>query len=351
MSGWSPLRLEPVLKYRLWGGTRLQEQWGKPALDAGPCGESWELTWRPPDDVSRIRGGPFDGRTLEELAARDRAALVGSRLAGLPRFPLLAKLLDCSQRLSVQVHPSAAYVATHPEAEPKIEAWVVLDAPDGAELIFGVRPEVDREAFGAAVTAGRLADMLERRPVRRGDVLLVEPGTVHALLEGLMVYEIQQNSDTTFRVYDWDRTDAAGARRELHVEQALECIAFGRRPPPMVAPLRLDDSRELLVATPAFALERLRVDGEWTGALDGSRCEILTVIEGEGMMSGVEGPVRPGDSFFVPAAGGAYLLDGWMSVLRAYLPAWPGEVWEPARAAGYDDAAIRAVCGSAEVDP
>ncbi len=344
MTGYSALRLAPILKPRPWGGTALRDEWGKVLPTDEPYGESWELVVRP-DDVSRVAGGTCHGRTLEEVAAADRAGLLGTRVASMSQFPLLAKLLDCRERLSVQVHPTAAYQHRHPGAEVKMEAWYVLAAPPDATLIFGLRPDTSRDAFAAAVADGRVAETLAARAVRPGDVLLVTPGTVHALLEGLMVYEIQQSSDTTFRVYDWDRLDAAGQGRELHVAQALECIAFDAAPPAPIVPLRLDPVRSLLVATPAFALERLTVDGEWRGDLDGSRCEVLTVIEGRGEITPGEGPATAGETFFIPAGIGAYRVQGRLTVLRAYVPDWVAEVWDAARAAGHRDEAIRAVCG------
>ena len=344
MSVWKPLRLDPILKPRLWGGTQLRDRWGKQFPTHEPYGESWELSWRP-GDTSRVRGGPFAGQTLDELAAWDRVGLVGSRLADSPEFPLLAKLLDCHDRLSVQVHPTPAYAAAHPGAEVKMEAWYVLNAPPDATLIFGLAPGTERGTFAEALADGRLVDTLQQRPVRPGDVLLVRPGTVHALLEGLLVYEIQQSSDTTYRVYDWDRVDASGRGRELHVQQALDCIAFDAPTPTPPTPLALDTGRMLLVATPAFSLERLQVDGEWSCNLTGERCEVLTVIEGEGSVSGVDGAVRAGDTLLVPAGAGRYTLDGWMTVLRAYVPDWQRDVWQAAGDAGHAEDAIRAVCG------
>ena len=344
MSTWAPLRLESILKPRLWGGSALRDDWGKALPTAEPYGESWELTWRP-EDMNRIRGGAHDGRTLQEVASADREGLIGSRLASFPQFPLLAKLLDCRERLSLQVHPTPAYVQAHSAAEVKMEAWYVLDAPADATLILGLRPGTTRDAFATAVAAGALSDMLEEQPIRAGDVVLVRPGTVHALLEGLMVYEIQQSSDTTFRVYDWDRVDAQGHARELHVQEALECIAFDAAPRPIAAALALDRGRELLVATPAFCLERVEVESAWECAVDSSRCELLTVIAGDGIVDGLDDRLHVGDSVLIPAAIGRYGLTGRMTVLRAYMPDWSTDVWAAARAAGHDDAAIQTVCG------
>lgn len=349
MTAWVPLRLVPILKPRIWGGTALRDDWGKTLPTADLYGESWELVWRP-EDVSHVAGGPFDGRSLAQLAEDDREGLVGRRLAAAAAFPLLAKLLDCRRRLSVQVHPTPAYAARHPEAEVKMEAWYVLAAAVGASLVFGLRPGTTREDFAAAVRDGRVADTLATRAVHAGDVLLVTPGTVHALLEGLLVYEIQQSSDTTFRVFDWDRLDADGRPRQLHVDQALDCIAFDAPVPPPITPLLLDEARSLLVATPAFCLERIVVRGEWTCALDGSRCELLTATAGTGTIDGAEDPVRPGQSWFIPAGLARYRVRGPVTLLRAYVPDWATEVWAAARAAGYPDVAIRGVCGGFGAD-
>jgi mannose-6-phosphate isomerase len=223
-----PLRFEPILKTRAWGGGALRAL-GKAAPVAGtvPVGESWEIAdLAPPvaDGVSRVASGPFRGTTLRDLMAEHRAALLGAAADADGRFPLLVKFLDAAENLSVQVHPTEAYAQRHPGSHLKTEAWVVVDAAPGAAIYRGVRPGIDAARFRAAIADGSAVDCLVREEVRPGDCIALQSGLCHALGAGVLVAEVQTPSDTTFRVFDWNRNDPA---RPLHVDQALECILFG----------------------------------------------------------------------------------------------------------------------------
>ena len=220
-----PLRFQPILKSRAWGGRSLAA-FGKRLPATGPIGESWEIAdLAPPveDGVSRIATGPFRGQPISQMVTAHGAALLG-RIRSDGRFPLLVKYLDAAEHLSVQVHPTAAYAATHPGAHLKTEAWVVLAAAPGAAVYRGVRPDVTPERFRAAIADGSAVDLLVREPVAVGDCVPLESGLCHALGAGVVVAEVQTPSDTTFRVFDWNRNDPA---RPLHVDQAMECILFG----------------------------------------------------------------------------------------------------------------------------
>jgi len=222
-----PIRFEPLLRARAWGGRRLGA-FGK-ALPPAPAtiGESWEIAdLAPPvaDGVSRVAHGAFAGQTISALIEHHGRALLGSATAPGGRFPWLVKYLDAAEHLSVQVHPTARYAADHPDAHLKTEAWVVLDATPGAAVFRGVRPDVTPAEFRAAVGAGTAVDLLVRVPVLPGDCIPLESGLCHALGAGVLVAEVQTPSDTTFRVYDWNRNDPS---RPLHLDQAMACILFG----------------------------------------------------------------------------------------------------------------------------
>ena len=223
-----PLRFRPILKSRAWGGRRLA-RFGKPVppAPAPPVGESWEIAdLAPPveDGVSRVAGGPFDGASLRDLLDAHRRAILGSAHDVDGRFPLLVKFLDAAEHLSVQVHPTAAFAARHPGAHLKTEAWVVLEAAPGARIYRGIRAGVTPDRFRAAIAGGTAVDLLVSEEVRAGDCIPLVSGLCHALGAGVMVAEVQTPSDTTFRVYDWNRNDPA---RPLHVDQAMECILLG----------------------------------------------------------------------------------------------------------------------------
>lgn len=237
-----PLRFTPILKSRAWGGDSLRAL-GKKVPDGVKAGESWEVAdLAPPveDGESRVASGPFAGQSIHSLMASHRNAILGRARAAGDRFPLLVKYLDAAENLSVQVHPTAAYAAAHPGAHLKTEAWLVVRAAPGASVYRGIRPEVTPERFRRAIEDGSAVDLLVREEVRAGDLVPLESGLCHALGAGVLVAEVQTPSDTTFRVYDWNRNDPA---RPLHVEQAMACILFGAQQRLAERPIvRLDDS-------------------------------------------------------------------------------------------------------------
>lgn len=224
-----PLQFEPILKPRAWGGDQLRLL-GKavPTSAHPPIGESWELSDLPPpvaNGVSRVRGGSFSGTMLDDLMRLHRKALLGrAQPSREGRFPLLVKYLDARENLSVQVHPTPAYAKQHPEAHVKAEVWVVLDAQPGAFVYRGVHPEVGAAEFERAMRAGAVNEVLVRLPVKRGDCIPLRSGVCHALGAGVTAAEVESPSDTTFRLFDWNRNDPA---RPLHLAEGMACVLLG----------------------------------------------------------------------------------------------------------------------------
>jgi mannose-6-phosphate isomerase len=313
-----PIRFEPILRARAWGGRRLSA-FGK-ALPPAPAtiGESWEITdLGPPveDGVSRVIGGPFAGQTVSAMLERHGRAMLGASAVPGGRFPWLVKYLDAAEHLSVQVHPTARYAANHPGAHLKTEAWVVLDATPGAAVFRGIRPDVTPDRFRAAVDAGTAVDLLVRVPVTAGDCVPLESGLCHALGAGVLVAEVQTPSDTTFRVYDWNRNDPA---RPLHLDQAMECILFGPDQHLEDAPVTSLDRlaaawsdglrAATLCRTAFFAIEAIEASPSGDagplefGPTDGP--EVLMLGRGEAIMQS-EGHARQhlhaGDTVLLPA--------------------------------------------------
>ena len=294
------LTFEPIPKSMLWGGTRLPDLLGlTPPADGRPVGEAWVLS-----DVegseSRVTGGPHRGRTLRELVAEFPRQLFGDAAPADGRFPLLLKFIDAKQALSVQVHPDDARAAAHkgPGHRGKTEAWVVLDAAPDSRLYAGFRPGVTAGDFRAALAAGTAPDTLHHFTPRPGDALFLGAGTVHAIGAGVLIFEVQQTSDLTYRLYDWGRVEAATGRpRELHVERGLACADFAAGPCHPVAPTPATDGRESLVDCGHFTLHRLAVAGRAT--LANAACRVLVVAAGRGTLNGV--PVGPGAAVLVPA--------------------------------------------------
>lgn len=316
------LRVLPHHAVRVWGGTRL----AAPGPD-GPVGEAWVAG--PAVRSALPGGGP--GPTLDELAAREGRRLVGEAAAAPDRFPLLVKLLDPAAWLSVQVHPDDAAAArlAGPGAVGKTEAWYVLDAAPGASILLGARPEAPAEAIRAAIADGDVTPLLERRRVAAGDVLLVPAGTLHAIGPGVLLYELQQPSDLTYRVHDWGR--APTADRALHRAEALASVDPGSRPAAAAVPFR-PGRRGRLVAAAPFVLEHLdAAPGAPVAADPGGRSlHVLTAADGTVTVTGAGWRHDLGlhATLVVPASAGAYAVAapaGPARVLLARLPE-PGEV-------------------------
>ncbi len=325
-----PLIFDPILKVRVWGGSALK---GRVAdAPADPVGESWEVADHG-DDTSVVAAGTCRGRSLRELFRADREGLCGQAVdpAAPTAFPLLLKLIDATDNLSVQVHPDDAYARQYRPGElGKTEAWYVLEAAPAGKVYRGVKPGVSRERFARALADGTVAGLLNGFKVVPGDVLFLPAGTLHALGAGVRIAEIQQNSDTTFRVFDWNRVGLDGQPRELHVDHALAVSDFSPSGAdtcvgsPLGTPNCL---HERFIECDKFFFERLR---EFNGRpvdldTEGRRFHILTVVAGEVEVRAAGGTVRRGkwDSCLLPAGTGAYSLSaaGEAVVLLFYVPA------------------------------
>ena len=230
----TPLAFRPLFMERVWGGHRLAAMPGKHAPGGVPIGESWELVDRA-DAQSVLARGPLIGTTLHELWSVFRKDVFGEGVPDSPRFPLLAKILDAQDKLSVQVHPPAK-IAAELHGEPKTEMWWLLDATKDAEIFAGFRRGTMRADFERAVGEGRVADLLHRVPVRAGDAMFIPSGRCHAIGAGCLIVEMQQNSDTTYRVFDWNRTGLDGKPRALHVAESLAAIDFSDHEPALAQP-------------------------------------------------------------------------------------------------------------------
>jgi len=256
-----PLGFRSIFKERVWGGRRLAEVLGKDLPGPGPFGECWEIS-DCGDDLSVVEGGPWDGWTLRSLLGAHPEAVLGRPGS---RFPLLFKTIDASMALSVQVHPGERDEALGvPGVRSKTEAWVILDAPPDGRIVYGLTEGADREAFfdlAAAGDAGGLEKLLAWKGVRPGDVVFIPAGTIHAIGEGILLLEIQENSDTTYRIHDWGRAGLDGRPRALHLEEARAVRARPSGIPCPYGSLRgLGDGLSPLVDCPPFRIQALRID-------------------------------------------------------------------------------------------
>jgi mannose-6-phosphate isomerase len=304
------MKFKPVYKDYIWGGRRLADRYGRD-IPGGRCAESWEISAHP-DGPSVVASGPLAGRSLSELARDFPAELLGTKYVGQP-FPLLIKLIDAEQDLSVQVHPHDEN-AHLTGGQPKTEAWYILDCQPGAQLIAGLAEGVDREALREALPTAAVEALLRRIPVAPGDTVYMPGGRVHAICAGELILEVQQSSNTTYRLYDWGRRDSEGNPRELHIEQGLQVIRRDDDTAPKPAPELLMEAAgkrvTRLLRSPYFEIRRLELA---TGIDQSSAGESFTALfcergTAEIGWSGGSAELACGGSALIPAGLTEYSL-------------------------------------------
>ncbi len=302
----------PHLVQKVWGGDRLATQFGKAPEFDGPLGEAWEVADLD-EGQSMVASGPLAGLPLRAVVGGWGRGLVGRRAPRDDRFPLLVKLLDAQRDLSVQVHPGPADAANIEGAESKDETWLILDAQEGAEIIHGLAEETSAGAFRQAIDDGDVEDLLYRQSVAAGDVIHIRPGTIHAICQGVVLLEIQEPSDTTYRVYDYDRPGLDGAPRQLHIDEAIE---VGRLEPSVqvLAPTAVDGDVELLGETRAYRVERvdLEAPGSVRWSVDPDSPQVLSLVSGALRIDdGIGGTIEltAGETAVVPAISGSVRMD------------------------------------------
>ena len=298
-----PLKFEPIYQYRIWGGRRLESLLNKPLPQNEPVGEAWILSDRD-DHPSKVANGKLKGQTISQLLEEYPQQLMGKLADKFVRFPLLLKFLDCREVLSVQVHPSDKLTQYIPKGENgKTEAWVVLETGKDARIFAGLKPGTTKDKIQADLDKHAVADDLAGFKPNVGDSVLIEAGTVHTLGD-VVVFEVQENSDVTYRLYDWDRIDEkTGKPRELQVQQAIACIDFTRTAIEPVAPLIETNEpalRELLVDDEHFILHRITGEHPFMVGEEAAP-RVLVCLEGEGA-------VECRDEFYQLAKGEVMLL-------------------------------------------
>jgi mannose-6-phosphate isomerase len=300
-----PFLFEPLFKERIWGGRLLETLYRKPLPPIVPIGESWEICDRP-EDQSVVANGPMAGKSLRYLMEKFGPELFGSGHPVPPVFPLLVKILDAQQDLSLQVHPPIAKAAEL-RGDPKTEMWYFTSTSPEARLYVGLRSGVFREEFERRAHDGTVAECFHQIPVRAGDSMFLPSGRVHALGAGSVLFEIQQNSDTTYRVFDWNRVDASGKPRDLHVAQSLASIDFADFEPDLIrsgfeshGPLRIQP----LVDDPLFRVRVCELAVQTTVALPLASFQILGVVGGELKVKAESGDavLKPGQFCLLPAS-------------------------------------------------
>ena len=310
-----PMQLIAPCKDYLWGGTRLREEFGKTS-DKEKIAESWELSCHK-DGVSRIANGKYAGMLLTEYLEHAGKAVLGTRGAAFRYFPVLIKLIDAKDNLSVQVHPDNEYALRVEGEYGKTEMWYIVDCEEGSQLIYGFDKEISREEFADRIKNNTLLEVTNNVPVHKGDVFFIESGTLHAIGKGILIAEIQQNSNTTYRVYDYGRVGKDGKPRELHIEKAIDVTELC--PPkydtkPQGKPVKIDGGEEtLLRSCEYFDVHKIKVSGTVTLDADEKSFMSVLVLDGSGKIGELD--AKKGDSFFVPAGYGRFTLTGNLEVI------------------------------------
>ncbi len=307
-----PIVFAPLFRERVWGGRRLESVFGKDLPAGKKIGESWEIVDRP-EAQSVVRRGAWRGKALHQLWVEHRLEIFGE-VPDLPRFPIFAKLLDAQENLSIQVHPDPVLARTL-SGESKTEMWYLAAAEPGAQIFIGLRQGVDRAHLTQAVSDGTAADLVHRIAAHPGDVFFVPGGRLHAIGAGILLIEIQENSDTTFRLFDWNRAATAKNSRPLQIEQALQAIDFKD-----IEPRPIQPEGETLVRCPHFLVQKWNLQRA-RSASDRPAFALFVCLEGAVEMNHVV--LRPGEFFLVPAHAAAAELQPAAprtSLLRVTLP-------------------------------
>ncbi len=318
-----PTKLQPAVKNYLWGGRRLAQEFNIASNDPS-IAEAWMLSCHSAGE-SRILNGPFGGQTLGSVLFGEAETALGTSASLAGYFPFLIKLIDAGKDLSVQVHPDDAYAQAHEGGFGKTEVWYVLDAAEGASIRYGFTRTVTKEEIRQRIDAQTLDEVLRKIPVKRGDCIFVPPGTVHAIGAGILIAEVQQNSDATYRLFDYGRTDKQGNVRELHVDKALDVALLEPSPDP--APVEIQERNgytiSLLASCPAFTSELVQIEsfaelhcGTYSmvsAVVTGGSGRILFANRTYGSDGEME--IRKGTSVFLPAGTGDFRIEGKCEVL------------------------------------
>lgn len=314
------LSLYPTLKETIWGGRTLIDDYGF-TTDGDNAAEAWLLSCHK-DGPSFVLNGEYKGKTLAEVIEAEGREVLGTNCRDIRDFPVLIKIIDARDKLSVQVHPDDDYAYKYENENGKTEAWYVLKCDEGASLIYGVNHDMAREEFAAAIENGTLLDDVNVVPVKPGDVVFIPSGMLHAIGEGILLAEVQQSSNSTYRVFDYMRRDKNGNLRELHVKKAVDVMNLSTTEVNFSAegaPEKTGDAvKTYLTGCQYFKMTRVELDGTYADTADEKSFVSLLVLDGEGKITSEDGEIalKKGSSIFIPAAKGEYTVSGKLEILE-----------------------------------
>lgn len=312
------LFFEPVYKDYIWGGTRLKEYFGK-NIETPTAAESWEISTNEAGP-SKIANGSMKGTTLKELFDnRDlREELFGTKTKEMEKFPLLIKYIDANSNLSVQVHPNDEYAKKNENDSGKTEMWYVIDCGKDAKIICGMKESVTNKQVSNIIRNGKIKENLNYINIQKGDAIYIPSGTIHAILGNTLICEIQQNSNLTYRVYDWDRVGSDGKPRELHIDKAIDVIDVETKPSVVHT---INEGNKKIVDNEFFKVEKIAVDEEYRDKSNKETFYTMNILDGSGKIkaNNKEYELNKGDSILIPANIGEYVIKGKLELLKSYI--------------------------------
>lgn len=312
------LFFEPVYKDYIWGGTRLKDYFGKD-IKTPTAAESWEVSTNDAG-LSKISNLSMKGITLKELFDNKsvREEVFGTKTINMDKFPLLIKYIDAKSNLSVQVHPNNEYAKNNENDTGKTEMWYIIDCAKDARIICGMKENVKQEDIEGIIRNNKIKENLNYVEIQKGDSIYIPSGTIHAILGDTLICEIQQNSNLTYRVYDWDRVGKDGKPRELHIEKAIKVIDVETKP--SIIHTKNDESK-IIVDSEYFKVEKIAVTGEYKDKSNKETFYIMNIIEGEGKIENKDKKyeLKKGDTILIPAELGEYKIKGKLEILKSYI--------------------------------
>lgn len=315
------LKLKPAVNEAIWGGKRLVEEYGLKTRKKNSA-EGWMLSCHSAGPC-KVTNGKYKGKTLKEALEAEGKEVLGTNNADRRDFPILIKFIDAKDKLSIQVHPADEYARRVENENGKTEAWLILDADEGAELVYGVKRAVSKEEFSKSIENNTVENILNFVKVKKGDVVFIPSGMLHAIGKGIFLAEVQQSSNTTYRVYDYDRRDDKGNPRELHIKKATDVADLSVpecdfSPKGKTEVLPGGTKRTFLTGCEYFSMTDLKINGSYTGNANETSFIALLVLDGGGsLLCGKQRfSVKKGDCFFVPAGKSEFNLKGNLSVLE-----------------------------------
>lgn len=339
-----PFKFRPIYKNYIWGGRNLQKL-GK-SIPNEKVAESWEISCHP-EGISFISNGKFKNILLTDLIKKFGRDIIGSKLPEkyLQRFPLLIKFIDANDKLSVQVHPDDEYAMIHENGEcGKNEVWYIISSKPGSKIIYGTLPGVTKEVFSAAIKDNKIEKCLKEIEVFPGDTINIPAGLIHSIGEGILLVEIQQNSNITYRVYDYDRKDKDGNKRDLHINKAIEATNFNIKTiNQKVKGLEINidnfSKKCYKVANECFSVELYDINGMIEEKANGDKFYIYIFLEGNAEIYYDKGKIKvfKGDSILIPANLGKYVFSGKFKALKTYIPDIYQDIIKPLKKAGYSE--------------